>query len=98
VSYWVYILHSESTDSYYKGQTLNIDDRLIRHNNGYEKSTKRGAPWNLIWKTEKIDRSSAVNLEMKLKNMNKEKLIEFIRKFDNGIVGPDVPPGRKSGC
>jgi len=91
-------LHSESTDSYYKGQTQNLPERLSRHNNGYEKSTKKGTPWKLIWKTEKADRSSAVKLEMKLKNMNKNKLFEFINKYQDGIEGPDVPPERKSGC
>jgi putative endonuclease len=91
LSYWVYILYSESTDSFYKGQTKDLEERLIRHKNGYEKSTKRGAPWKLIWKTEKPDRSSSVKLELKLKNLSKEKLFNFMNKFSDGIVGPDVP-------
>jgi putative endonuclease len=85
LSYWVYILFSESTDSYYKGQTQNIEERLFRHNNGYEKSTKRGIPWELIWKTEKSDRSLAVKLEMKLKNMSRDKLIDFIKRYSDKL-------------
>jgi putative endonuclease len=91
MSYWVYILYSESTGSYYKGQTQDIEERIIRHNNGYEKSTKKGIPWKLIWKTEKADRSSAMRLEKKLKNMTRSKLIDFINKYNERGVGPDVP-------
>ncbi|MCX6328100.1 MAG: GIY-YIG nuclease family protein [Bacteroidia bacterium] len=91
MSYWVYILYSESTGSYYKGQTQDIEERIIRHNNGYEKSTKKGIPWKLIWKTEKADRSSAMILEKKLKNMTRSKLIDFINKYNERGVGPDVP-------
>ena len=64
---------------------------MIRHNNGYEKSTKNGIPWKLIWKTEKADRSSAMILEKKLKNMTRSKLIDFINKYSEKGVGPDVP-------
>jgi putative endonuclease len=78
--YTVYIIYSESTDSFYKGQTDNLDQRLLRHNNGWEKSTKHGAPWKLLWSTVKTDRSSAVTLERKLKNLSRKRLIEFIIK------------------
>ena len=37
--YTVYILYSPSLNQFYKGQTSNIDNRLIRHNSGYEKFT-----------------------------------------------------------
>jgi putative endonuclease len=80
MKYWVYIIYSESTDSYYKGQTSNLSDRLVRHNNGWEKSTNPGAPWMLIWSAEKPDRSSAVMLERKLKNLSRERLLKFISK------------------
>jgi putative endonuclease len=85
MSYWVYIIYSESTDSYYKGQTDNLTERLIRHSSGWEKSTKYGAPWKLIWSTEKVDRSSALKLEKKLKNLSRIRLIKFIQS-NGGIV------------
>ena len=78
MNYWVYIIHSESTDSYYRGQTKDLDERLNRHNNGWEKSTHHGVPWKLVWGTEKADRSSSVKLERKLKNLSRERLIKFI--------------------
>ena len=82
----VYILYSGSSDKYYKGQTTNLEERLFRHNNGYEKSTKGGSHWELVWYAEKPDRSSAMILEKKLKNLSRKKLVEFIKK-NNQIAG-----------
>jgi len=78
--YTVYIIYSKSTDVCYKGQTDNLHDRLSRHNNGWEKSTKHGIPWELIWSTTKRDRSASGRLERKQKNLSRERLIEFIKK------------------
>ncbi|MFN3941656.1 MAG: GIY-YIG nuclease family protein [Flavobacterium sp.] len=36
MTYFVYILHSPNYDKYYIGQTNNLEDRLKRHNEGYE--------------------------------------------------------------
>ena len=90
MSYVVYILYSDSTNVFYKGQTSDMNARLMRHNNGLEKSTKSGSPWILIWVTEKKSRSEAMGLERKLKNLSREKLIEFINKYNDGIAGPDA--------
>ena len=81
MSYWVYILYSESTNNFYKGQTVDLKERITRHNSGFEKATRHGVPWQLIWSTEKPDRSSAVVLEQKLKNLSRKRLIEFISKY-----------------
>jgi putative endonuclease len=91
MSYSVYILYSKSTDSYYKGQTEDLFDRLKRHNNRQEKSTQNGAPWTLVWCTDKHDRSSAVILERKLKNLSRKKLLDFICSHPEGVAGPDDP-------
>ena len=81
MSYYVYILYSESTDSYYKGQTSDIEDRLRRHNSGYEKATSNGIPWKLVWSTAKETRGEALQLERKLKNLSRERTIQFIKKY-----------------
>ena len=57
---------------------------MIRHNNGYEKSTRKGIPWKLVWKMEMTNRSAAVVLEKKLKNLSRYKLQEFIKKHNGG--------------
>jgi putative endonuclease len=90
--YWVYILYSESTDTFYKGQTEDLIERIKRHNSGFEKATKLGKPWRLIWCTRKPDRGSAMILEKKLKNLSRNRLITFMEKFPSEVEGPDVTP------
>ena len=79
--YFVYILYSETGNRYYIGQTNNIEDRLIRHNNGYEKSTAPYKPWKLVLMLEKETRSEALILEKKIKNLNTKDLLKFIEKY-----------------
>ena len=90
MSHWVYIIYSESADVFYKGQTDDLTERIIRPNNRWEKATRHGVPWKLVWRIEKPDRSSAMNLEKKLKHLTRLRLIEFIRKYPEGVAGPDA--------
>ncbi len=81
VMFYVYILKSEKSGSYYKGQTANLERRIREHNNGEEKSTSRYVPWVLVWHTIVGSRSEALALEQKLKNMTGAKRIEdFINR------------------
>jgi putative endonuclease len=75
MSFFVYIIYSEKFDKFYIGQTEDITDRLIRHNNGYEQATRPYKPWILKCIIEKSTRSEAMILERKLKNLNRQKLL-----------------------
>ena len=77
----VYILHSTAYDQYYIGQTANLGERISRHNAGMEPSSARYLPWTLIWSTAKPDRSAAVVLERKLKNLSRTRLRAFMEKY-----------------
>ena len=90
MNYFVYILYSHSSNSFYKGQTSDISERLKRHNNKLEKSTQSGSPWKLIWRAEKTSRKDALDLERKLKNLDRIRLIKFMLKYTEGIAGPDA--------
>ena len=81
MKYFAYILYSEAFDTYYKGQTNNVHDRVRRHNSGQEKATARYRPWKLVWYTEKKSRADATILERKLKNLSKERIRAFIDKY-----------------
>ena len=100
MSYYTYILYSPKLKFYYKGHTKNLSKRLKRHNNGTEKFTKKGAPWTLLWFTIKNSKSEAYRLEMKLKNLSQLRIIAFMQKYNEGVVGPDDPDFnvRVSGC
>ena len=79
--YFVYIIFSTSHNRYYIGQTQDFDDRIVRHNSGYEKSTSPYRPWVLQCLIAKASRSEAMLLEKKLKNLNRQRLELFIDKY-----------------
>jgi putative endonuclease len=90
VNYYVYILYSPGTNTFYKGQTNNVFERLERHNAGREKFTAKGKPWTLLWFTRKNSRAQAINLERKLKNLSRKRLVEFMLKYREDIAGSDA--------
>ena len=73
---FLYILYSDKIDSYYVGSCNEINDRLRRHNAGYSLSTKKGIPWNLVYKKEYLTKSDAVKEEYRIKKQKSRKYIE----------------------
>ncbi|MEL6972697.1 MAG: GIY-YIG nuclease family protein [Bacteroidota bacterium] len=90
--YKVYVLYSAKLDQFYRGQTQDLEDRLQRHNSAQEKATAPGIPWKLVWYTEKSDRSSALDLERKLKNLSRSRLIRLMEKYDDHYPGRGKHP------
>ncbi|MDW8332151.1 MAG: GIY-YIG nuclease family protein [Cyclobacteriaceae bacterium] len=85
---FVYILYSPSYDKYYVGQTKDLSNRVERHNQGYEKFTSFYRPWSLVWYASKPTRADAMVLERKLKNLTKDRLREFIKKYSQAGTNP----------
>lgn len=81
MAYSVYILHSKSHDKFYIGQTNDLENRIKRHNAGYERYTSPFRPWKIVLSLPKPSRSEAMALEKKLKNLNRTKLEAFIAKY-----------------
>jgi putative endonuclease len=46
-----------------------------------EEYTRKYIPWKEVMRLKKETRSEAYQLELKLKNMNREKLVAFIEKY-----------------
>ena len=67
MSYFIYTLQSEKDDSYYVGITRDLNDRMLRHNQGRSKYTKQKLPWKLVYAEEHPDRSSASKKEYAIK-------------------------------
>jgi putative endonuclease len=89
--YFVYILQSQLNLSFYKGQSEDLIARLNRHNGGKEKSTALYIPWSLVWYCIKPTRAEALHLEKKLKSINRQRTIDFIKKYPvDSNTGPDV--------
>ena len=88
MSCFVYILYAENFDKFYIGQTNDVKGRIIRHNNGYERSTSPFKPWKLMWFTDKPSRAEAMVLERKLKNLSKQRILQFIKKYSQADDEP----------
>jgi len=67
MSFTVYILYSVKAKKFYAGQTIDLNLRLARHNQGLVKTTKPGIPWMIVWTIMVSSRSEALRLEKKIK-------------------------------
>ena len=47
--FYTYVLRSKNKDDLYIGYTSNLKRRLLEHNQGLNLSTKRFAPWEIIY-------------------------------------------------
>lgn len=74
----VYILYAATADKYYIGQTANMEDRLFRHTNSGNKSTKFAKDWKLVYEEKFETRSEAVQREQFIKSKKSRKYIEWL--------------------
>ena len=81
MDFFVYILYSEKFDRFYIGQTNDIQERLRRHNSGYELATAPYKPWEMKLFIRKSSRKDSMALEKKLKNLSRMRIVEFIKKY-----------------
>ncbi|TWI85449.1 putative endonuclease [Lacibacter cauensis] len=79
--FYVYILFSSSLEKYYVGYTENVSIRLNQHNAGKGNYTSKGVPWILITIVECTSRSSAAQLELKIKKRGIKRYLQ-----DQGLV------------
>jgi putative endonuclease len=85
MSYWVYILRSDSAGRYYCGRTNDLERRVHEHDDPTyceTQTTKRfKGPWKLIWFQERPGRSDAMKLERSIK---KRGISRFLREIGAG--------------
>jgi len=86
---WLYILWSESAQRYYVGQTTDVEQRLAAHNSGRSRWSKRGVPWQLVFKKECADRSGARRLESFIKRQKSRRFIEDVIAGLVALPDPD---------
>ena len=82
--YFVYIIQSEKDQSYYVGQTEDVEKRVIRHNAGREKYTGSRIPWKLAHVESFQTRIEAIRREREIKRM---KSREYIARLIRGSRG-----------
>ena len=83
--YYLYIIQSQTDESYYIGTSCDLTERIERHNQGRSKYTKPKRPWNLVYIEEHPDRSSAMKREYAIKRRkSKDYLAKLIESFSSG--------------
>ncbi len=78
MSFFTYILYSDSKDRYYIGSTEDVIIRLGRHNAGATPSTKPGRPWRIVYTEKHSSKTDALARENYIKRMKSRKYIETI--------------------
>ncbi|MFE3868129.1 GIY-YIG nuclease family protein [Flavobacterium sp. LS2P90] len=91
----LYILYSKSANKFYIGETHNIDERIIKHNqHSYSDSfTKIANDWELVLLLNCSNREEATFLEKLIKKMKSRIFIEKI--IINHAILKDILSKRK---
>jgi len=76
--FYVYIIKSEKTKTYYVGSTNNLYKRMEEHNSGRSKYTSRGIPWELIYYESYSTRSLAMKKEKVIKSRGIKRYLEYM--------------------
>lgn len=85
--FYLYFLQSLDKNHFYIGVTLNLEERLAKHNKGFTKSTKPFCPWRIIYTENLNSRKDAMKREYYLKSPQgyKEKKL-IIDKFGLKLI------------
>lgn len=75
-SYFVYIIQSRKDGSYYVGSTADVETRLLRHNEGWSRSTKAKVPWVVVHVEPFSSKTDALQREKEIKKMKSRSFIE----------------------
>ena len=80
----VYILYSETLDSYYTGFCQgSLEERISKHQEGfYDKSyTKKASDWTLFWSLTCASNKQALCIEKHIKKMKSKVYIQNLIKY-----------------
>ncbi len=83
IMHYIYAIYNSDADKYYIGQTVNLEERLIMHNDHTFKSytARFKGEWKLIYKEEVSTRLEALKREKQLKSFRGR---EFVKGFIPG--------------
>jgi putative endonuclease len=80
MTFYFYVLQSETTGRFYIGHTENLSKRIFEHNNKRTPSTKNRGPWVLFHSEEYPTRSEAARRERHVKGMKSRGYIEALAR------------------
>jgi putative endonuclease len=83
--YYVYVLRSEKDKNFYVGFTVNLKNRLEKHNIGQVPSTAKRIPLNLVYWEGCINQTDALKREKYLKTAWGKRYIK--NRITNYLTG-----------
>ncbi|MBB6238446.1 putative endonuclease [Pedobacter sp. AK013] len=82
--FYTYILYSKIRDKYYIGSTVNLTERLKKHNTNHSGFTGHTGDWRIVWSEVFDTRTQAILKEKEIKNWKSRLMIEkLIAKYIN---------------
>ena len=78
-----YILHSETLNKFYTGSCLDLEERIIQHqNHEFDKAyTMKVDDWKLYFSIENIEYKQARDIETHIKKMKSSKYIRNLKLY-----------------
>jgi putative endonuclease len=83
MEHFVYIIYSESKNLYYKGYSLNPQNRLQEHNNGESIFTRNKGPWILVYLEQFDTKRAALIREKALKKCSHSQIEQLLKSSKN---------------
>ena len=81
MTYYTYILFSEAIQKYYVGYTsLDINERVRRHNSNHKGFTGRTNDWKIVWFTTFDNVSDAIRKEKAIKNRGAKRFLDRLNQ------------------
>ena len=79
----VYMIYSEQLDTYYIGETSDLNNRIEEHKNNFYKNsfTSRANDWKLFYKIDCETKKQAIRIEKHIKNMKSNVYIHNLKNF-----------------
>ncbi len=81
MTYYMYIIQSESNGGFYIGHSHDVDLRVARHNLGWTRSTRGRGPWKLVYVEKFETKLDAIRREREIKKRkSREYICRLIKK------------------
>ena len=68
MAHYVYVLQSLKDHGYYVGETADVEERLLYHNKGLQRSTKSRIPFRIVYIEQTVNRLEVLKREKQIKN------------------------------
>jgi putative endonuclease len=84
MSFYTYIIYSQTTELYYAGITNNLKNRLLEHNKCKTKTTAKARDWNIVYSKQFSTRKEAYDNERYIKGIGPKRFYESLKIGTNG--------------